>query len=230
MGTQQPTRNFVEGLSYYVPAMQCGGNMGQDLRQRVNFGTPAVEDVDAIATGVDADGAVAETAVDKEATGNYGRNASVTASGATGGDLAITLKGRDYLGQPMTEIITVANGDGTGTVDGLKAFKHIDSYEGDGGAANAVTVTIGWGPALGLPYKTVAVERELEDGVLASAGTLTAPVVTDPATAITGDPRGLYTPTGTLDATAEFEADCVFDNSVNSSGNGGLHGIAHYYA
>lgn len=225
--SQRPRDNFVEGFNYYVPAMQAGADLGQLLKQRVSLGIPAVAG-GAIATGVDADGAVAKTAVSFKADSPYGRNIRATASGATGGDLTITLYGRDYLGQPIRSTIVVANGSGTSAVEGLKSFMYLDAYEGDGGAGNAVTVTLAWGARLGLPYKTRAVEREYANKALAAAGTLTAPVVTDPATIATGDPRGQYAPTSTLNGTTEIEIDAVYDNSVNAAGNGGLHGIRHF--
>lgn len=55
-------------------------------------------------------------------------------------------------------------------------------------------------------------------------------VETDPATVSTGDPRGTYEPITTLDGSLEVVVGMIGDRSVNSSGNGGLHGIQHYYA
>ena len=55
------------------------------------------------------------------------------------------------------------------------------------------------------------------------------PDVTDPATAITGDPRGTYEPNLTLNG-SEIIVSMLGNNSVNASNNGGLHGIRHYYA
>ena len=53
---------------------------------------------------------------------------------------------------------------------------------------------------------------------------------TDAATVTTGDPRGTYEPLVTMDGAKEIEVALNGDPSVNSSGNGGLHGIQHYYA
>lgn len=50
---------------------------------------------------------------------------------------------------------------------------------------------------------------------------------TDPATNVTGDPRGTYEPLLTPDG-SEIIVALVGDPAVNTSGNGGLHGIAHY--
>lgn len=54
--------------------------------------------------------------------------------------------------------------------------------------------------------------------------------LTDPATASTGDPRGTYHPNTTLDGIIEVIVGMVGDTDVNAAGNGGLHGIRHYYA
>lgn len=55
------------------------------------------------------------------------------------------------------------------------------------------------------------------------------PDLTDPATAITLDPRGTYEPLRTLDG-SEIIVSMLGNPSVNASNNGGLHGIRHYYA
>lgn len=60
--------------------------------------------------------------------------------------------------------------------------------------------------------------------------TVVAPDVTDPATATTDDVRGTYQPFITMDGAKEIIIYGIFENTVNSSGNGGLHGIAQYYA
>lgn len=57
-------------------------------------------------------------------------------------------------------------------------------------------------------------------------GQFSRPDETDPATATTKDTRGTYTPFTTMDGTLEIIVYFVADNAVNSSGNGGLHGIA----
>lgn len=55
------------------------------------------------------------------------------------------------------------------------------------------------------------------------------PDLTDAATSTTGDPRGTYEPLRTLDG-SEIIVSMLGNNAVNASGNGGLHGIRHYYA
>lgn len=223
MTQQRP--EYLSGYNYFVPSMQGGADLGQLLKQKVNLGPIVLTDDDgilslnSIATAGSTKTFLALYTSAK--MGAFGRNVIVKASGAA--TSLVTVIGRDYLGQPMRENFTL---NGTNSVVGLKAFKYIDqvTWAGTGGT----TIDLGWGVRMGLPYKTRAVEREYKDSVLASAGTLTAPVVTDPQTATTGDPRGTYTLTGTPDGTAIFEIDAVFDNSLNTSSRGGLHGISHF--
>lgn len=223
---QQVRNNFIDGFNYYVPAMQAGADLGQLLAGRVTFGKPvvaaaaAILSAQSIAAAVDTTTFVAGFLANM---GPYGRNITVVASGAATSN--VTVIGRDYLGQPMRESFTL---NGTTPVVGTKAFKYVDRVTA--GITAATTINVGFGARFGLPYKVVAVEREYAAGVAAAAGTFTAPVLTDPQTATTGDPRGLYTPTTTPNGTTEIEIDVRYSNSVNTSGNGGLHGIRHFAA
>lgn len=223
MPAQRP--EFREGHNYYVPAMAAAADLGQLKRQRVNLGAVVLTDADGILAAQSINAAVDTTTFAATYTsakmGTFGRNVVVVASGAA--TSTVTVYGRDYLGQPMRETLTL---NGTNSVTGLKAFKYIDRVVA--GVTSSTTIDLGWGTRMGLPYKTRAVEREYKDDVLAAAGTLTAPVTTDPQTATTGDPRGTYILTGTPDGTAIFEIDCVFSDALNTSNNGGLHGIRHF--
>lgn len=53
---------------------------------------------------------------------------------------------------------------------------------------------------------------------------------TDPGTRTTRDPRPIYEPYLTMDGAKEILVQMTADPSYNSSGNGGLHGIQHFYA
>lgn len=222
---QQVRNQFTDGFNYYVPAMQAAADMGQLLSGRMTFGKPIVADADgilndqSIATAVDTTTFL--TTYSSANMGPYGRNVTVVASGAA--TSAVVVIGRDYLGQPMRENFTL---NGTTPVVGTKAFKYIDRITA--AVTAATTIDVGFGARFGLPYKVVAVEREYAAGVVAAAGTLTGPVLTDPQTAVTGDPRGLYTPTTTPNGTTEIEIDVQYSNSVNAAGNGGAHGIRHF--
>lgn len=54
--------------------------------------------------------------------------------------------------------------------------------------------------------------------------------LTDPGTTTTGDPRGSYEALLTYDGAKEIIVSMLGDGAVNSSNNGGLHGVEHYYA
>lgn len=225
--TQQVRNNFIDGMNYYVPGMQAGSDMGQFLSQRLSLGTPVLADADGIlaaqSIGVAGQAVTFASTYSAANMSLYGRCVSVVASGAATSN--VTVIGRDYLGQPMRESFTL---NGTNSVVGLKAFKYIDKVTF--GATAATTINVGWNDKLGLPYKTSAVEREYANGAVAAAGTLVNPVLTDPATATTGDPRGTYDPTTALNGSTLIEVDIQYNNSVNASGNGGLHGIRHFNA
>lgn len=222
----QKARDFtIGGMNYYVPGMQAGADLGQMLTQRLSLGAPIVADADGILN--DQSIAVAGSTSTFLATYSsanmslYGRCVTVVASGAATSN--VTVIGRDYLGQPMRESFTL---NGTTPVVGVKAFKYVDTVTF--GATAATTIDVGWNDKLGLPYKTVAVEREYSGDVTAAAGTLVAAVTTDPQTATTADPRGTYDPTTTLNGTAVISVDIQYSNTVNAAGNGGLHGIKHF--
>lgn len=229
---------YPSSINQYVPACTFVADAIPGQACRVTFGTPNVADTDALlnAASMDLDAAATETFTTFDgvlSTGimdaPYGRNVTVTASGTPNATVTCTVTGKDYLGQTMTESFTIASGATTGT--GLKAFKTVTSIAHDGNASAAVTGTAGFGDVLGLPYKTIKVLSEEADGAIeGTLGTLVTPVLTDPQTATTGDPRGTYNPQTTLDGSTEITITAIFDNSTNSSGNGGFFGISHYHA
>lgn len=143
---------------------------------------------------------------------NFGRTVVVESTDA--GD--ITLIGRDYLGQVMTETLTCIVGD----VDSTKAFKYIDGYTTAADLAGDITIKTG--TSVGMPFVISDVIAEYADGVPASAPAHTVADTTDPATAATGDPRGLINPTTALDGSTSIELQVRFDNTDTY----GLYGVA----
>lgn len=219
VGTFFPTR-----LSEYVPAMQYVGdvNIGGDMR--ISFGAPALAVAAGIisAQSIAAAGSLQATSLlSSTLDAPWGRNLTYVASGAA--TSTVTTDGWDYLGQPMTETITLA---GAVPVLGTKAFKRIRQISW--GLTGGTTINVGPGASVGLPYKAIKVWTEEADGVPAAAGTLIAAVLTDPQTATTGDPRGLYTSTTAYNGTKVITATFAFANDVNASNNGGFHGIRHF--
>lgn len=225
--TQKQRNVFIAGFNYYVPAAQAMGDLAQNLRQRVNYGAMALAtatfilSAQSIAAAVDTTTFATTADLISAHMGPYGRCVQVVASGAATSN--VTVIGRDYLGQPMRESLTL---NGTTPVIGLKAFKYIDRVTA--GITGGTTINLGSHAKVGCPYVCTAVEREFADNVPAAAGTLTAPIFTDPQTTTTGDPRGTYTATTAFNGAKIIEVDMEFTNFVNAANRGGLHGIQHF--
>lgn len=226
---QLPPDNFAFRINHYVPAMQCAADVHQNGIYRIGLGTPAVADTDGILDGTaitDSASTIDIPTASQELDATFGRAVQIV-GGTAGDDAVVTVIGKDYLGQPMRENLTL---NGTTGVVGKKAFKWVTQLSVAAGNGNASsTIDFGTLDVLGLPYKTTAVLlEEGPAGTPQSAGTFVGPVLTDPQTATTGDPRGTYNPTVTLTGAVEVVVTAVADTSVNSSGNGGLHGIVHF--
>ena len=220
---------FDPGINCYVPAMQYANSINTSNPQQFSLGTPANNAV--LQAGIAANAVVGTVVlVNITLPEPYGRTIIFTPSadpGVSGGQ--IDWRGFDYLGQPITQRISGTNG-ASAPVAGLKAFKRITSAKIVSTSTNAVTWSITSGDNLGLPYRGDVVWAR-ENGVMVAVGAQFTPgVMTDPATAVTGDPRGLYNPTAAFTGAVEIIVGLIGDSSVNSSGNGGLHGIKHYAA
>ena len=210
--------NFPRRINMYVPAMAYSSDVNYNGETRVNFGAPLA----AVTTSVlNAASIAAGTQIDLSAVAAipdpFGRNIQVAAGGAN--STAVIVSGWDYLGQPIAESLTL---NGVTPVVGVKAFK---SFNNVTYTAAATTLSIGTGVKLGVPYKCVRCVYEIANGVAAAAGTLVGPSLVDPAANVTTDPRGTYTTTTTMNGVNIISAafNCV--NDVNTSNNGGLHGI-----
>jgi len=229
----QAQREFISGMEYYVPCMSCGAELGQRREVLVDFGTPNASSSTNITNGgIDADAGATTTvalATPPTASARFGQNVQAAASGATGGDVIIEVHGRDYLGQAMVEQITVTNADGTSAVVGDKAFYWVDKLVHDGGAGNAVTISVGFGTKLGMPYASQVVEYTLRNQVETTSGTFVAFDATDPATATSGDPRGTYIPNAAANGADNIKVWAKVTDWVNDNDNGGLHGMPQYY-
>lgn len=213
-------RNF----NAYVPACAYAADVIHGAAYQVDFGTPAASAADNILDNQSiASAGSTTTLLGNQSDAPFGRNLRVIASGAA--TSSVTVRGRDYLGQPMTEQFTL---NGANSVVGVKAFYWIDSVAWSG--TSGTTIDLGWGARLGLPYRTAQVTAESVNGVGGSVGTLTAGSLTDPQVITTADPRGLYTPTGTLNGSNKICIEFMPHNYVNGNGNGGLYGMAHFYS
>lgn len=209
-------------ISRYTPCAVCSGNIVNKIYS-VDFGklAPSVDVVEVT-------GASTATVFDYEKPieidAIYGACLSVVASGAT--TSKITIDGFDYLGQPVTEEVTL---NGTTAVVGNKCFKYISKISIP--ASTAVTVSITRKLKLGLPFRTVKILSEERNGAVSSTGVLVAPT-TSASTATSNDPRGTFNLTTYASAAhvvAVFVAsDEVF--TINGKEEGGIFGLPHYSA
>lgn len=130
------------------------------------------------------------------------RNVRVTSASADTG--TITIRGLDFYGFPMTEVITMA---GIGVVSGKKAFKAIISATPAAPLAGG-NVSIGTGDVFGIHLAALEFQQLwlYWNGALVSATTGFLPAdVTTPATGITGDVRGTYAVQSASDGTKKLQ-------------------------
>ena len=219
--------NFPRRVNNYVPAMMYSSDVNYNGVTRTTFGAPLANNATLVLNAGSVNNA--NTVIDLSSVAafpeTYGRAVTVVASGA-GGTGTITVYGWDYLGQPLREDITL---NGVTPVAGKKAFKSFLNITSPTAMAG-ININVGSGSPLGLPYKALRCEYEVGNGVVAAVGTFVAGVLTDPQTATTGDPRGTYVPTTALNGTNIISAVFDYANDVNTSNNGGLHGIRQYMA
>lgn len=213
---------FPKRTNDHVPNMRYAADVGSNGFGRIGLGPALVAaDPDGILAAQPTDSAGSATsfaaAYSDDVMGRFGRNVTVDCSGANTD--VVTITGRDYLGQLMVENITL---NGTTLVNGVKCFARITEVSWL--AEAAVTIDVGWGDRLGLPYKIVDLYSELVDGAEpANAGAVTVGPNTDPQTATTVDPRGYYAPhaNNVPNGSRVHELVGMFDHD-------NLHGVAHY--
>jgi hypothetical protein len=120
------------------------------------------------------------------------RAVSITSGTTTLAGITYTVVGYDVYGQPQTEAIT---GPGAGlTVVGKKTWKWIASVTPS--ATNAATVSVGTADVFGFPIKVDSYPYVTVywNNVQQLTATITPADATSPATTITGDVRGTFTP------------------------------------
>lgn len=221
MAIRYPT-NFPQRINQRVPSMAYDAQIQQGGHIYVEFGAPAAASTTAIIVAQDMTSAsntstfaTTYTPATEGMMGRYGRRLQVAASGASTG--TVTIKGRDYLGQAMTENMTL---NGTTPVIGVKAFKYVDNVAWT--ATAATNLLVGTSTGLGVPYRvqTTVISNELLNGSTATAGALTVGS-TATQTATTADPRGMYVPNSAANGTNTYTL-LYFADQTN------LHGNAHF--
>lgn len=121
---------------------------------------------------------------------------AVTISGvASGTGGTFTVRGFDWYGYPMSQLVTV--GAGANTVTSLKCFKFISSITPNFTDAHNYSVGTADVFGLNLAAEIYANTECFWDNVLQLFATFTAADTTSPATTATGDVRGKFGPFGT---------------------------------
>ena len=127
---------------------------------------------------------------------------NVTAVSNNAADTSVLqISGTDQYGQPMRENLTL---NGVTSVVGKKAFSTVTKIQAT--AALTGSVTVGHGNVLGLPVfltSSAFVLKEMQDSAAAAAGTFVAGARV-PATGVTADVRGTYTPAVAPDGTKTY--------------------------
>lgn len=193
--SQRYKSTLLTGINNYVPAMSFAASMVHGEPAPFSLGTPAAVSATAIAAATAAN-SVAATRVNYAYTtdARFGRTLRLTPSADPGNSAAIDIFGRDYLGQPMVERFTGANG-ATAILYGKKAFYTVEYSKIVTAATNAVTWGIGTGWRFGLPYKS-DVSWVKENGVFVGLGKRDQTFYFDraPAEAVAGSSRWLRAP------------------------------------
>jgi hypothetical protein len=213
--------NFISGVNHRVDSMELHTHVGSDGVTRSDLGAPSAANATAIfsAQSVAAAGTFTPAAGTITTDAKYGRAVAVVLSGA--GTPTITVRGRDYLGQPMAEQFT---GNGTTPVNGKKAFKTVESVQST--LVAGTTMNVGWIDVFGLPFNSEQLLQEsVDQRATGNAGTFVAAITTDPQTATTGDPRGTYAPNAANAANGVRAYRLLIQCHKNN-----LHGVKHFYA
>jgi len=168
---------YPRNISQYTPLMEFAADV-VDGKHLVNLGAPSTADPNGImnqfacgATAATFTSANWATTFDGSSThvgesvagtlnGKFGRCLQLVSS--AGADHTITVTGRDYLGQIMSEVFTLVN---TVPQYGNKAFKYVDTVAVDAGGQAGDTTDIGWTDRMGLPYKAEKIIAYTEDDV-----------------------------------------------------------------
>ena len=126
-----------------------------------------------------------------------------------------TVKGVDSAGQAMSEV----SASGT-TFVGNKAFAFVTSISF---SAAVTAMTAGFGAKLGLPFRVSSGDIfGVTFNDAADAGTLVLADLTNPATSSTGDPKGTYTPAGTLNGAKYLAATLKVTDTTTQVGAWGI--------
>lgn len=142
--------------------------------------------------------------------------------------MTILVTGTDQYGETMSELLTVPATGTTQTVNGAKAFKTITSVAiASGTDAEANTLNLGTGDVIGLPFRSDATDwlRVYICTPPASAlqdGATVVRAVTSAATTTTGDVRGTFNPSGSIDGTNQFYVEMELSRNTSKERSYGV--------
>lgn len=148
---------FNPNLGQVIQTNVRGLNVDASFIAHVSYS--ATEAVDANTTGVHnaitASGDVVVTVDDEFKKIPVARNITVTAGGveANIGAVSVTVTGLNLAGEEITEDIGPFTAGTSGTKVGNKAFKEVTKVEIPAMTGTGVTIAVGYGSKLGLPYK-----------------------------------------------------------------------------
>lgn len=215
LGTFFPDRvNMWFANARYAADVRFGGFGTIKIPAMVALDADGILAAQSIATAVDTT-TFASTYSD-ENMGKFGRNVTVVASGAATSD--VTVHGFDYLGQPMTEELTL---NGTTPVLGVKAFARVTRVEA--GVTAATTINVGWGNKLGLPYKILDAYTVLKNNAEPADADTIVVGSTATQTATSADPRGTLNlhANNVTNGTNTYEVAGLWDDTD-------LYGVQHF--
>lgn len=210
------------GVNLRVPAMQYASDVAMEGLPRIQIGippgntAPATRSTTFLAAAVQMVNGSAVTVLAAALSNGgviaerYGCALQFVAS--TTNTRVVTIQGFDYLGQPMTETVTLTSGT---IAFGKKAFKRVTSLS-FASASDTTTVDVGNSDVYGLPYRALKMYGEFVSDAVPSAGTFVAGLATGTAATISNaDVRGTWTPaagsvangTRTYSLTLELDRD-----------------------
>lgn len=213
---------YPGNVNMYVPNMSYAADVHIEGKLTVDL-TPSVAPVAASGTAILNAVAGASSILypattlkqDESLFGRFGRALVIVASGANAN--AVIVHGQDYLGQPMSEQVTL---NGTTAVNMLKAFRRITKV--DCSAVTGVNVSLGVRDVFGLPYALLDAAVDFVNGAKAGTqGTYVTPALTA-QTATSGDPRGTFAPNTASNGSNKYSL-------MYEARRGDLYGQKHFF-